>query len=64
MPRRARARVRDKWRSKRWYTVIAPPYFGEVEIGSIPADDPQKLLGRVVESTLYDVTEDLSLIHI
>lgn len=60
MSRRARARVRDKWRSKRWYTVIAPPYFGSVEIGSIPSDDPQKLLGRVVESTLYDITEDFA----
>ncbi|MBS7606992.1 30S ribosomal protein S3ae [Candidatus Bathyarchaeota archaeon] len=53
-------RVKDKWRSKRWYTVIAPPYFGSVEIGSIPADDPQKLLGRVVEATLYDITEDFA----
>ncbi len=60
MSRRARTRVKDKWRSKRWYTVVAPPYFGSVEIGSIPADDPQKLLGRVVESTLYDITEDFA----
>ncbi|MBS7639947.1 MAG: 30S ribosomal protein S3ae [Candidatus Bathyarchaeia archaeon] len=53
-------RVKDKWRSKKWYTVIAPPYFGGVEIGSIPADDPQKILGRVVEATLYDITEDFA----
>lgn len=59
MSRRA-TKVRDKWRSKRWYTVVTPPYFGSVEIGSIPADDPQKLIGRVVESTLYDITEDFS----
>ena len=55
-----RGRVRDKWRSKRWYSVIAPQYFGSVKIGSIPTDDPQKLVGRVVESTLYDVTEDFA----
>jgi small subunit ribosomal protein S3Ae len=53
-------RVRDKWRSKKWYTVVAPPYFGSVEIGSVPADDPQKLIGRVIESTLYDITEDFA----
>ncbi|MBS7624275.1 MAG: 30S ribosomal protein S3ae [Candidatus Bathyarchaeia archaeon] len=53
-------RVKDKWRSKKWYTVVAPPYFGSVEIGAIPADDPQKLLGRVVEATLYDITEDFA----
>ncbi len=55
-----RGRVRDKWRSKRWYSVVAPEYFGSVKIGSIPTDDPQKLIGRVVESTLYDVTEDFA----
>lgn len=53
-------RVRDKWRSKKWYTAVAPPYFGGVEIGSVPADEPQKIIGRVIESTLYDITEDFA----
>ncbi|MBS7614702.1 30S ribosomal protein S3ae [Candidatus Bathyarchaeota archaeon] len=53
-------RVKDKWRSKKWYTVVAPDYFGGVEIGSIPADEPESLIGRTVESTLYDITEDFA----
>ncbi len=53
-------RVRDKWRSKTWYMVIAPPYFGNVELGAIPADEPEKLMGRIVDSTLYDITNDFS----
>jgi len=53
-------RIKDKWRSKKWYTVVSPQYFGSVELGSVPADDPQKLIGRVIESTLYDVTEDFA----
>ncbi|MBS7640473.1 MAG: 30S ribosomal protein S3ae [Candidatus Bathyarchaeia archaeon] len=53
-------RVKDKWRSKKWYAVVAPHYFGGVEIGAIPADEPEKLLGRVVEATLYDITQDFS----
>lgn len=53
-------RVRDKWRSKTWYMVMAPPYFGNVELGAIPADEPEKLIGRVVDSTLYDITNDFS----
>jgi small subunit ribosomal protein S3Ae len=53
-------KVRDKWRSKTWYTVVAPPYFGNVELGAIPADEPEKLIGRVIEATLYDVTGDFS----
>jgi small subunit ribosomal protein S3Ae len=53
-------RVRDKWRSKSWYTVVAPPYFGNVELGAIPADEPEKLVGRVIDSTLYEITGDFA----
>ena len=53
-------KVRDKWRSKLWYMVMSPPYFGSVELGGVPADDPQKLIGRVVDSTLYDITNDFA----
>lgn len=53
-------RVRDKWRGKSWYMVMAPPYFGNVELGGIPADDPEKLVGRVIDSTLYDITGDFA----
>ena len=55
-----RGRVRDKWRNKKWFTVIAPEYFGGAEIGSVVSDDPEKLIGRTVESTLYDITEDFA----
>jgi len=53
-------KVRDKWRSKQWYMVISPPYFGNVELGGIPADEPEKIIGRVVDSTLYDITNDFA----
>ena len=53
-------RVRDKWRSKVWYMVMAPPYFGNIELGAIPADEQEKLIGRVVDATLYDITNDFS----
>lgn len=53
-------RVRDKWRAKAWYMVVAPPFFGNVELGSLPAEEPEQLIGRVVEATLYDITSDFS----
>jgi small subunit ribosomal protein S3Ae len=53
-------RVRDKWRSKAWYMVVAPPFFGNVELGALPAEETEKLMGRVVEATLYDITSDFS----
>jgi small subunit ribosomal protein S3Ae len=40
--------------------VVSPPYFGNIELGSIPADEPSKLIGRVVEATLYDITNDFA----
>jgi len=56
----SKKRVRDKWRSKDWFSVVAPQYFGSTELGSIPADEPSKLVGRVVDATLYDLTNDFA----
>lgn len=50
--------VRDKWRTKSWYTILSPNYFGNVELGTVPADEPSKLMGRIIDSTLYDITND------
>ncbi len=55
-----RGRVKDKWRDKKWYKVVSPPYFGGVELGAVPADDPSKLVGRIVDGTLYDITNDFA----
>jgi small subunit ribosomal protein S3Ae len=52
--------VRDKWRGKAWYMIVAPPFFGNVELGTVPAEEPEQLIGRVVEATLYDITSDFS----
>jgi small subunit ribosomal protein S3Ae len=40
--------------------IVAPPYFGNVELGSVPAGEEQRLIGRVAEATLYDITGDFS----
>lgn len=53
-------RVRDKWRSKSWYMVLAPSYFGSVELGAVPAEEPEKIIGRVIDATLYDITNDFA----
>ncbi len=56
----SKKRVRDKWRSKDWFSIVAPQYFGSTELGSIPADEASKLVGRVVDATLYDLTNDFA----
>jgi small subunit ribosomal protein S3Ae len=56
----AKKRVKDKWRGKDWYSIVAPSYFGGTDLGSVPADDESKIVGRVVDSTLYDLTNDFA----
>ena len=60
MSSKKKRRVRDKWRGKSWYTVMSPPYFGGSELGTLPSDDSSKLVGRIVDATLYDVTDDFA----
>ncbi|MGQ9718572.1 MAG: 30S ribosomal protein S3ae [Nitrososphaerales archaeon] len=55
MSKARRGKVRDKWRDKSWITVETPQSFGSLVIAQIPASDPQKALGRVVETTLFDI---------
>ncbi len=56
--------VKDKWKLKKWYEVLAPELFNNISLGTVPADDPDKLIGRVMETTLYDVTGDISQVHV
>ena len=45
-------------KQKEEYVVKAPPYFGERELGITFADDPQKVIGRTVITSLYNLTDD------
>ncbi len=62
--RAAARRIRDKWRAKVWYTIIAPETFSAKELGMTPADDPQKVIGRIAEATLYDLTGNYRKMHV
>jgi small subunit ribosomal protein S3Ae len=62
--RQAAARTRDKWREKVWYQILAPDYFDNKEIGITPAGDPDQLVGRTVQPTLYDLTGDFDQVHV
>lgn len=52
---RRKTRVKDKWREKRWITVLAPDSFNNVPLASIPITDDKNAVGRVIEVTLYDI---------
>ena len=58
----ARRQIRKKaegWKAKRWYNVVTPEIFGKTNIGTTLADDPSKLVDRVIDTTLGELTGDL-----
>ncbi|MCE8424042.1 MAG: 30S ribosomal protein S3ae [Candidatus Methanoperedens sp.] len=50
----------EGWKAKSWYNLVAPDMFGKANIGETVADAPEKLIGRVIEVTLGELTNDLS----
>jgi len=66
---KARARtparkVKDKWRAKNWYQILAPPLFDSVPVAETLSDRPSGLIGRVTEVSLQDMTNDFRKSHI
>jgi small subunit ribosomal protein S3Ae len=57
-------KIKDKWRAKRWYRIVAPDMFRGLEIAETLSDEPDKLIGRISEVTLQDLTGDFSKMHI
>ncbi len=50
----------EGWKAKQWYNLVAPEMFGKANIGETVADVPEKLMGRIIEVTLGELTNDLS----
>jgi len=57
LARQKTTRVKDKWREKKWITVLAPSAFNSVPIAYIPITDDAGAIGRVVEVTLFDIVK-------
>ena len=60
MAKARRRRVRDTWKEKQWYKIMTPKEFGDAEIGTTPARDPEILVKRRVESSMRELTGDFS----
>ena len=59
MARRQTRKKAEGWKAKKWFDVVTPEIFGKMSIGSTPTDDPAKLVGRVMDTTLGELTNDL-----
>ncbi len=62
--RAAARKMKDKWKAKVWYNLLAPEMFNKQLLGETLADEPAKLVGRVAEVTVQDLTGDFSKMHI
>jgi len=62
--RTAARKVKDKWKAKVWYNILAPPSFENVTIADTLADKPANLINRVTEVSLQDLTNDFRKSHI
>jgi len=60
MARRQLRKKAEGWKAKKWFDVTAPDMFGKINIGSTPADEPSKLIGRVIDTTLGEIINDIS----
>lgn len=48
----------SKLKGKEWFQIMAPDFFRNIVIGETMAIDPQQIKGRVVETSLMDLTGD------
>jgi len=53
-------RAAEAKKPKSSYTVYSPPYFGGRELGNTFASDKSQLIGRVLRTSLYALTDDFS----
>jgi len=51
-------KIKDKWKQKQWLIVESPNSFGNTPISYFPITDPKSVIGKVLETTLYDLLKD------
>src|SRR3989442_14786338 len=57
-------KIKDRWKAKGWYNLLAPEMFNKQLLGETVADEPGKLRDRIAEVTVQDLTGDFSKMHI
>ncbi|MDQ1253772.1 MAG: small subunit ribosomal protein S3Ae [Euryarchaeota archaeon] len=60
MARKKVQRKIDGWKSKEWFNIEAPAYLNRAIVGNTMAGDPSLLLGRNVETTVGELTNDMT----
>lgn len=62
--RQAARRTKDRWKAKQWFQITAPASFSNKVIAETLADEPEKVMGRTAEASMFDLTGDMKQMHI
>jgi small subunit ribosomal protein S3Ae len=62
--RTAARKIKDRWKAKSWYNILAPSAFDSVTVADTLADSPESLMNRVTGVSLQDLTNDFRKSHI
>ena len=50
-----KAKVMDKWKTKKWFTVVTPPIFEGRPLCEVVASEEEQLVNRIIRTTLADI---------
>jgi len=59
LARRSQRKAESR-KAKQWYKVIGPEMFGRTPVGETIANDPNRIVGRIIETTLGELTNNFS----
>lgn len=59
MARKQQKKV-DSWKEKKWYTITTPEFLNRATVGQTLASDPALLADRIIETTVGEMSGDMS----
>lgn len=59
MARKQQKKV-DGWKEKKWYNIIAPEFLNRAVVGQTIASDPKLLPDRIIETTVGEMSGEMS----
>ena len=64
-PRRVvKRKTLDKWKRKKWFTIIAPDFFNRYVLGETIAEDEANLKNRTIKANAGELSKQAKLRHI
>ena len=57
-------KVKDRWKAKKWFNILAPASFDNTTIAETLTSNPDLLMDRVTEISMQDLTNDFRKSHI